>query len=70
MAECSPGLKSNNQDMHQKLKKGIPAPGSSRVQGIMSLINAPIPREFFQNPVMQISASFLILNYSEQLFWD
>jgi hypothetical protein len=62
------GIKSINQDVHQKLKKGIPAPGSSRVQGIMSLINAPIPRQFFQNPVMQISASFLILNYSEQLF--
>jgi hypothetical protein len=62
------GIKSNNQDMPQKLKKGILVPGSSRVQGIMSLINAPIPQQFFQNPVMQISASFLILNYSEQLF--
>jgi hypothetical protein len=63
-------IKSINQDMHQKLKKGIPAPGSSRVQGILSLINAPIPRQFFQNPVMRIIAPFLILNHSEQLFCD
>jgi len=49
-------------------KKGIPAPGSSRVQGILSLNNAPIPQQFFQNPVMRIIASFLILNHSEQLF--
>jgi hypothetical protein len=61
------GITSSHRDMHQKLKKGIPAPGSSRVQGIMSRINAPNPLQFFQNLVMRIIASFLILDHPERL---
>jgi hypothetical protein len=53
--------------MPPETKKGIPAPGSSRVQGILSLIIAPIPLQFFQNLVMRIIASFLILNHPERL---
>jgi hypothetical protein len=53
--------------MPPETQKGIPAPGSSRVQGILSLIIAPIPLQFFQNLVMRIIASFLILNHPERL---
>jgi hypothetical protein len=61
------GIKSGYREMHQKLKKRYSGPGSSRVQGIMSLINAPIPLQFVQNIVMRIIASFLILNHPERL---
>ena len=53
--------------MPAETKKGIPAPSSSRVQGNLSLINSPIPLQFFQNLAMQIIASFLILNHPERL---
>jgi hypothetical protein len=52
--------------MPPETKKGIPALSSSRVLEILSLINAPIPRQFFQNPVMRIITSFLILNHPER----
>jgi hypothetical protein len=64
---CSSVKKSGQWACHQKLKKGIPAPSSSRVQGFLSLINAPIPLQFFQNLVMRIIDSFLILNHPERL---
>jgi hypothetical protein len=64
---CSSVKKSGQWACHQKLKKGIPAPSSSRVHGILSLINVPIPLQFFQNLVMRIIDSFLILNHPERL---
>jgi hypothetical protein len=48
-------------------KRYLGPPGSSRVQGILTLINAPIPLKFFQNLVMRIITSFLILNHPERL---
>jgi len=60
------GIKSGQWGMPPETKKGIPAPSSSRVQGILSLINAPIPLQFFQNLALRIVASFLILNNPEQ----
>ena len=62
------GIKIRSMGMPPETKKkGIPAPSTSRVQGILSLINAPIPLQFFQNLVMRIIASFLILNHPERL---
>jgi hypothetical protein len=59
-------IKSGQWGVPPETKKGIPAPGSSRVQGILSLINAPMPLQFFQNLAMRIIASFLILNHPER----
>jgi len=61
------GIKSGQWGVTPETKKCIPAPGSSRVQGILSLINAPIPLQFFQNLALRIIASFLILNHPERL---
>jgi hypothetical protein len=47
-------------------EKGMPAPSSSRVQGSLSLINAPIPHQVFQNLILRIITSFLILNHPER----
>jgi len=59
-------IKIRSKGMPAETKKGIPAPSSSRVQGNLSLINAPIPLQFFQNLAMRIIASFLILNHPER----
>jgi hypothetical protein len=60
------GIKIRSKGVPPETKKGIPAPGSSRVQGNLSLIIAPIPQPFFQNLVMRVIASFLILNHPER----
>jgi hypothetical protein len=52
--------------MPQETKKDIPALSSSRVQGILILIIAPIPQQFFQNLLWRIITSFLILNNPER----
>jgi hypothetical protein len=60
------GIKIRSMGMPPETKKGIPAPSSSRVQGNLTLINAPIPQWFFQYLVLRIIASFLILNHPER----
>jgi hypothetical protein len=65
MAEYSPE-KPGRPCMHAGIKKDIPVPGSSRVPGTPTLIIALIPQRFFQNRIMRIIASFLILNDPEQ----
>jgi hypothetical protein len=47
-------------------KKDIRVQGPSRVSGITTLIIALIPQWLFQNSIMRIIASFLILNDPEQ----
>jgi hypothetical protein len=66
VAEYSPWDKNGNRAGMMESKKDIRVQGPSRVFGITTVIIALIHQWLFQNSIMRIIASFLILNDPEQ----